>query len=366
MDDKFYMRRALKLAKKGEGRVSPNPMVGAVIVRDCRIIGEGWHACCGENHAEINAIENAKESVVGATMYVTLEPCSHQGRTPPCAKRLIAEKFARVVVGTVDPNPLVAGRGIRALKKAGISVTAGILEEACRQSNEKFFKFISTGLPFVTIKFAQTLDGRLATATGHSRWISSPPSLRMAHTLRSTHDAILIGAGTVLADDPELTVRLAKGRNPLRIILDGSLRTPLTAKVLRNQDRARTVIVTSPEAPDNKVETLHEMGIEILCVDQTAGGQTDLRKLLRALADRDITSILVEGGATVITSFIKEKLVDRLVIIVAPKIVGKGIEAIGDLGIRSMDDAILFPQYRALRKGDDIIYDIRMSPTDHK
>jgi diaminohydroxyphosphoribosylaminopyrimidine deaminase/5-amino-6-(5-phosphoribosylamino)uracil reductase len=360
MNDEFYMRRALKLAKKGRGRVSPNPMVGAVIVKEGRIIGEGYHECCGENHAEINAINRATESVAGTTVYVTMEPCSHHGRTPPCVERLIAEKPARVVIGASDPNPLVAGRGIRALKKHRIAVTVGVMEAACRQLNEVFFKFISSGLPFVTLKYAQTLDGRIATATGHSQWVSSPPSLRLAHALRAVHDAILVGAGTVLADDPELTVRLVKGRNPLRIVLDVDLRLPLTSRVLKNQAQARTMVVTSPDAPPEKMAALHGMGIDTLCVDETSPGHIDLGKLLRALGDREIASILVEGGAAVLTSFLKEGLADRLVVIVAPKIIGKGIEAIGDLGARSMDEAIRFFRCRTSRKGDDLLFDIRM------
>jgi diaminohydroxyphosphoribosylaminopyrimidine deaminase/5-amino-6-(5-phosphoribosylamino)uracil reductase len=361
MNDEFYMRRALKMARKGEGNVSPNPMVGAVIVKEGRIIGEGYHECCGENHAEINAIRKATESIAGATVYVTLEPCSHHGRTPPCVKSLIANELARVVIGTTDPNPIVSGRGIKALRKSGIAVTVGVLEEACHELNEVFFKFISTGLPFITLKYAQTLDGRIATATGHSRWISSPPSLRLAHTLRTTHDAILVGAGTILMDDPELTVRLVKGKNPLRIVLDSNLCIPLTAKVLRNQDQARSLVVASPSAPPEKYEALHEMGIDTLSVDETADGRIDLRKLLRALGGKDVASVLIEGGATVITSILKEKLADRLMVVVAPKIIGKGIEAVGDLGIQSIDEALRFPRWRTMKKGDDLIFDVRMN-----
>ncbi|MDQ5987244.1 MAG: Riboflavin biosynthesis protein RibD [Syntrophus sp. SKADARSKE-3] len=361
MNDEHYMRQAIKLARRGAGNVSPNPMVGAVIVKDGRVIGEGYHACCGGNHAEINAIDKSSEPVAGATIYVTLEPCSHQGRTPPCALRIVTEGFSRVVIGATDPNPLVSGKGIKILKKNGIAVTAGVMENSCRELNEIFFKFIATGLPFVTLKYAQTLDGRIATATGHSCWISSPPSLRLAHKLRSTHDAILVGVGTVLMDDPELTVRLVKGRNPLRIVLDRDLRIPLTAKILKHQDQARTLIVAAHNAPPERYEILHDMGIDVLCVDDCADGRIDLKKLLRALVEKDITSVLVEGGATVITSILKERLVDRLMVIVAPKIIGKGIEAVGDLGLRSMDEAIRLSRHRILKKGDDIIYDILMS-----
>lgn len=364
MRDELYMRRALKLARKGCGNVSPNPMVGCVIVKGERVIGEGWHECCGENHAEINALENAAEPVSGSTIYVTLEPCSHHGRTPPCVKRLIAEKPARVVIGITDPNPLVAGRGIKALQKAGIKVTVGVLEEACRELNEVFFKFIIAKEPFVTLKYAQTLDGRIATAKGHSQWISSPSSRRFAHVLRSTHDAILVGAGTVLADDPELTVRLVKGKNPLRIVLDSNIRIPLTAKILKNQDRARTLIVTSPDASPPKIAALQALGVETMAIQETARGQIDFRKLLDALGKRSISSLLIEGGTAIITSVLKEALADRLVVFVAPKIIGKGIEAVGNLGLLNMDHAIRLCEGRIFRRGDDMVYDMRFPATE--
>jgi diaminohydroxyphosphoribosylaminopyrimidine deaminase/5-amino-6-(5-phosphoribosylamino)uracil reductase len=339
--DEYYMQRALRLAKKGEGCVSPNPLVGAVIVREGRIIGEGYHHCCGENHAEINAIRNATETVNGATFYITLEPCSHYGRTPPCVDALIACRPARVVVGTTDPNPLVSGRGLQALRQHGIETSVGLLAEACRQLNEVFFKYIRTGFPFVTVKFAQTLDGRIATAGGHSRWISSPPSLRFAHRLRSTHDAILVGAQTVLRDDPELTCRLVRGGNPLRIVVDSHLRLSPDTRIFKAVEGARTIVAITNRAPEEKRRRFTERGIELLELGENRVGRVDLRELLGALGKREITSLLVEGGAAVITSFLKEKLTDRLIVILTPKIVGEGINAVGDLGIRSMDDALL-------------------------
>ena len=214
MTDEFYMKRALRLARRGEAWVSPNPMVGAVIVRRGRIIGEGYHQKFGGNHAEINAISHASEPIKGATIYINLEPCTHYGKTPPCIDSVIAAKPARVVIGTPDPNPAVAGKGIEALKRHGIKTTVGILEEACKEFNERFLKFMRTGIPFVTLKFAQSIDGRIATASGHSRWISSEQSLKFAHALRSHHDAVLVGSGTLSKDDPELTVRLVRGQKP--------------------------------------------------------------------------------------------------------------------------------------------------------
>ena len=354
-DHEYYMGRALKLARRGEGRTSPNPMVGAVIVRDGRIIGEGYHACCGENHAEINAILTAREPVAGATFYITLEPCTHQGRTPPCVAALIRERPARVVIGAVDPNPVVAGRGVAALKRHGIETIVGVREEECRRLNEKFFKFMTTGLPFVTLKYAQTLDGRIATSTGHSRWISSPPARRYAHRLRSLHDAVLVGIGTVHHDDPELTVRLVRGKNPLRIVLDSRLKISDTARVLQDQDRAPTMIATSRRAPANRLKSLTKAGIEALLIDEGEQGKLHLPDLFRQLGQRGVTSVLVEGGAAVITSILREGLADRLAVVIAPKLVGSGRDAVGNLGITLMDQALNLHSCRWRRLGPDIL-----------
>jgi diaminohydroxyphosphoribosylaminopyrimidine deaminase/5-amino-6-(5-phosphoribosylamino)uracil reductase len=355
--DEKFMRRALTLARKGEGSVSPNPLVGAVIVREGRIIGEGWHRCCGENHAEINAIRDATETVAGATFYITLEPCSHHGRTPPCTEALIACRPGRVVIGTIDPNPLVSGRGIEALRQSGIETEVGVLDEACRESNRVFFKYIRTGLPYITLKFAQTLDGRIAAASGHAHWISSPPSLRFAHRLRAVHDAILVGAGTVLTDNPELTCRLVRGRDPLRIVVDSGLRLPPDANIF--SDGKRTVTVATHRAPAENRRLLEKKGVEILEIGEDPAGRVDLHQLLTVLGKRKISSVLVEGGAAVATAFLKENLVDRLLIVLAPKIVGGGLNAVGDLGIRRMDDALVFSFQRFTRCGADLILDVR-------
>ncbi len=359
--DEFYMRRALRLARKGERGVSPNPMVGAVIVKGDRIVGEGYHACCGENHAEINAIERAVEDPAGADFYVTLEPCCHHGRTPPCVDRLIAVRPARVIVGTTDPNPRVAGRGIAALKARGIETRVGVLEAECLALNERFFKFIRTGLPFVTLKFAQTLDGRIATRTGHSRWISSPPSLRFAHELRSVHDAILVGVGTVIHDDPELTVRRVRGRNPLRVVLDSTLRLPPTSRLLSLKDGAGTLIATLDRADPERRRVLEHMGAEILTVPPDARGRVSLPHLMALLGARGISSVLIEGGSQVITRALETRLPDRLAIVVAPKIVGRGTEAVGDLGCDRMDQAIPLAIRRLRRKGTDWILEARFA-----
>ena len=360
-NDEYYMRKALKLARKGEGHASPNPMVGAVIVKEGRIIGEGYHACCGENHAEINAIAQSIETIAGADFYITLEPCTHYGKTPPCVDTLIEHKPGRVIIGSTDPNPIVAGQGINLLQNQGIETRVGVLEEECRLLNEKFFKFMTTGLPFITLKYAQTIDGRIATATGHSRWISSPVSRRYAHRLRGTHDAILVGSGTVLFDDPDLTVRLVKGRNPLRVVLDSRLRIPLESRILQNQDQARTMVVTTKKAAKVKAKRLEDMGIELLFTNVTKKGEINLSELFLKLGQKGVTSLLVEGGSSVITSVLRERLADKLLVIIAPKIVGKGIAGVGDLGITKMDQALsLFPiKYKKL--GADLLMEANIA-----
>jgi diaminohydroxyphosphoribosylaminopyrimidine deaminase / 5-amino-6-(5-phosphoribosylamino)uracil reductase len=355
--DERFMRRALALAKKGEGSVSPNPLVGAVIVRDGRIIAEGFHRCCGRDHAEIDAVSHATEAIAGATIYVTLEPCSHHGRTPPCVETLIVHQPARVVIGAVDPNPLVSGRGIEALKKSGIETLVGVLEEECREINRVFFKYIRTGLPFVTLKFAQTLDGRIAAASGHSRWISSPPSLRFAHRLRAHNDAILVGASTVAVDDPALTCRLVRGRNPIRIVVDSRLR--LSPDSIIFSDGKRTLAVSSHRAPAKRRILLEKKGIEVVQIGSNPEGRIDLHELLTLLGKREISSLLVEGGANLATSFLRERLADRLIVILAPKIVGVGINAIGNLDIRRIDDALTYRFERITRCGPDLILILR-------
>jgi diaminohydroxyphosphoribosylaminopyrimidine deaminase / 5-amino-6-(5-phosphoribosylamino)uracil reductase len=358
--DEFYMKRALSLARRGEAWVSPNPMVGAVIVKKGRIIGEGYHQKFGGDHAEINAINNTTEPVKGATIYINLEPCTHYGKTPPCIEKVIEAKPARVVVGTADPNPAVAGKGIEALKRHGIKTNVGVLEGECRDLNERFFKFMGTGIPFITLKFAQSIDGRIATASGHSRWISSAQSLKFAHTLRSHHDAVLVGSGTLSKDDPELTVRLSSGRSPLRVVVDSHLRISPDARILKEQDKARTIVATTKNADRDKQSRLTALGIETLVVETDKDRRVDLMRLLMELGKRNISSVLIEGGAAIITSILAEQLPDRVVIIIAPKIVGKGLEAIGDLGIRNINESLRITYRRIRRLGDDLIIDGRI------
>jgi diaminohydroxyphosphoribosylaminopyrimidine deaminase/5-amino-6-(5-phosphoribosylamino)uracil reductase len=358
--DEEYMKLALRLARRGSGKTSPNPMVGAVIVKGGRVIGRGYHHYFGSNHAEVNAIENASEDTSGSTMYVTLEPCCHYGKTPPCVDAIIRSNIGKVVIGTLDPFPEMRGKSLEVLSQHGIETKVGVLEAECLALNEMYFKYTTTGLPFVKVKIAQTLDGRIATITKSSRWISSPESRRLAHRLRARHDAILVGVGNVLTDNPELTTRLVRGRNPTRIILDSRLRIPLGSKVLANQEAARTLVAATPAADKEKAVALRRMGIEVLMVPPDAQGRVDLNKLLKALAQRQISSVLVEGGAETITSFLRQNLVDKLVVFIAPKLMGKGIEAVGELNIKEVDKALKLRFDRVYRSGEDIVIEARL------
>ncbi|MDY6917455.1 MAG: bifunctional diaminohydroxyphosphoribosylaminopyrimidine deaminase/5-amino-6-(5-phosphoribosylamino)uracil reductase RibD [Chloroflexota bacterium] len=361
MNDEYYMRKALRLAWRGLGKTSPNPMVGAVIVRGGEIIGRGYHRRFGGNHAEINAIEDAGGDVRGATLYVTLEPCCHyRKQTPPCVDAILSHEMARVIVGTLDPNPLVNGKGIDILNERGVETRVGVLPEECTQLNEAYFKYMKTGLPFVTLKFAQTVDGRIATLTGDSQWISCESTRKLAHHLRSIHDAILVGVGTVLNDDPRLTVRLVKGRSPIRVIPDSTLRIPLEAKVLRDQDMARTLIATTSHRDREKALALKGMGIEVVTVHEDDRGGVDLKVLLRRLAEMGVSSVLVEGGAGIITSLLQKGLVDKVVLVIAPKVMGKGIEAVEDLSIRGVGDALRLSFVSIHRVGEDIVIEAKV------
>ncbi len=356
-DDNYYMRMAIRLAGKGIGKTSPNPMVGAVIVKNDKIIGRGYHKKCGDCHAEINAINNAKGSIRGSTFYITLEPCSHYGRTPPCVDTLIKKGLKRVVIGTPDPNPEVNGKGIKVLRSKGIKVDVGILETECRHLNENYFKFIKSGIPYVTVKYAQTLDGRIATKTGDSQWISSEESRKYVHRLRAINDCVMVGAGTVTADNPQLTVRHVKGKNPLRIIVDSNLRIPIKSSVLTDDNPHLTIIATTSKAPARKITAIKKLGVEVLIVKKERNGKVSFSSLLKELGKRGIMSVLVEGGSGMNTSLLKVNLVDKMIIPIAPKILGKGLEAIGDLNINKIKDAIKFSSFKTMKKGDDIIFD---------
>jgi diaminohydroxyphosphoribosylaminopyrimidine deaminase/5-amino-6-(5-phosphoribosylamino)uracil reductase len=357
--DELYMSRALALAARGRRWVSPNPMVGAVLVRGGEIIGQGCHRRFGGPHAEVEALRDLKGPLRDATLYVNLEPCCHHGKTPPCTGRILDAGVGRVVVGVLDPNPLVRGKGVEELRSRGVEVMVGVLEERCRELNRVFFHWMEKGLPWVTLKWAQSLDGRIAARSGDSRWISSAGSRRMAHVLRAEHDAILVGAGTVRRDDPRLTVRHVRGRDPLRVVLASNLAVPQNARVLETREPGgRRCWVACTEPVDSKLRlALEGRGARVLVCPGDGKGGVDLAHLLRELAREGVSSLLVEGGASTITSFIKAALVQRIVCFVAPILLGRGIEAVGELGLERVSQAIRLGAWRVRRLGPDLMVD---------
>ncbi len=356
MTNEFYMNRAIELAYKGTGYVSPNPRVGAVIVKNGVIIGEGWHKKFGAPHAEIEAIENCKGvDLSDATLYVNLEPCNHYGKTPPCTSAIIEKKFRNVIVGMTDPNPVVSGRGIEVLRDAGINVEADILLEDCKWVNRFFIKNITTKLPYVIIKTAQSLDGNIATSSGESKWITSPESRKAVHSLRFEVDAVLVGRRTVLNDNPSLTVREIEGRNPLRIIFDSSLSLPLETDIF-NDSASPVIVCCKPEVSDSrKAELLKSKGINILPVWQNNEGKLDVQDAVSKLSrEFNIASILVEGGASVFSSFINEKIYDEFHLFIAPIIIGKGLNVFGDFTIRHLVESPRFKIRAVIKRNTDL------------
>lgn len=359
--DVYYMKRALQLAKKGCGFTNPNPMVGAVLVKEGEIIGEGFHEKYGEGHAEVNAFKHATKNPEGATIYVTLEPCSHYGKTPPCADLIIRNKVARVVIGTLDPNPLVAGHGVEKLQQAGIEVVFGILEKECMELNHIFMKYIQHKQPYVLLKTAMTLDGKIATVMGESQWISCETSRRQVHELRNQYMAIMVGINTVQMDNPNLTCRLPEMSNceqPIRIVVDSRLSISEDAAVLKQQELAKTIIAIAKAMDEKKKDRLLKRGIEILEVPQFEGTKwsVDLKTLVQRLGEMEIDSILVEGGATLAFSMIEQKIVDEVVTYVAPKIIG-GEQAktpIGGKGIGWLQDAVRLERLSCEVVGQDL------------
>ena len=321
--DERYMRRAIELAQKGRGRTNPNPMVGAVIVKDGEIIGEGYHERCGELHAERNALKNCRErgnDPAGATIYVTLEPCCHYGKTPPCTEALIEAKVARVVIGSFDPNPKVAGKGTRILREAGIEVNENVLREECDAFNYVFLHYITTGTPYVIMKYAMTADGKICTATGKSRWVTGEAARRRTHEDRNRYAAIMVGVGTVLADDPLLTCRVEGGRDPVRVICDTSLRMPQDAQIVKTAKDVPTIIATVVSDPEALAPFIHA-GCGIVTVPKR-GPHIDLKALMKALGERQIDSVILEGGATLNASAVQAGIVNRVQAYIAPKIFG--------------------------------------------
>jgi len=355
--DKKFMKLALNLAEKARGRTSPNPMVGAVIIRDGEIVGRGYHHRAGTPHAEIHAIADAGEKTKDAVIYVSLEPCSHHGRTGPCAQAIIQAGLSRVVMAMMDPNPMVSGRGKAALEARGIQVQTGILESEARKLNEAFVKYITTKQPFVIMKTAMSMDGKIATTSGKSKWITSQDSRRRVHQIRDEVDAIMVGIGTVMRDDPSLTTRLPNGhgRDPVRVILDSRGRISPEARVLHLDSPALTIIAVTSQASQEKIAQLREQAEVLVVTEQN--GRVSLQALMRELGQMEIMSLLLEGGAEVNASALKERIVDRVMVFIAPKLIG-GAEApgpVGGSGIDQLSEAVPLTDISLERIGEDIL-----------
>lgn len=358
MNDSHFMRLALGLAARATGRTSPNPMVGAVVVRNGRIVGQGWHRRAGGPHAEVAAIDAAGAAAAGATLYVTLEPCNHHGRTPPCTEKILAAGIRRVVVAMTDPNPDVAGGGCRRLREAGLVVETGLLLPEARRLNEAWIHFVRTGRPFVLLKCAATLDGRIATRTGDARWVTGPAARQRVHRLRATLDAILVGIGTVVSDDPQLTCRLPDGggRDPLRIVLDTRLRISPEARLVTLASEAATLIVCDGDADTKRRKRLEAAGVEVLACQRCEDG-IDLVDLMDRLGKRGVTGVLIEGGARVAASALAQQVVDKVMFFYAPKILAgdDGVPLCRGAGPELMRDALALHEVRVERVDPDIL-----------
>lgn len=364
--DEKWMAQALSLAERGEGKTDPNPLVGAVIVRDGQLLGQGWHRAWGGLHAEREALADCREDPRGATAYVTLEPCCHWGKTPPCTEALIEAGISRVVVGVRDPNPLVAGKGISQLRAAGIQVDEGVLEKECEALNRPFFHFIRTGRPYLVLKYAMTLDGKIATHTGASRWITGEAARHRVHQDRSRYAAIMAGVGTVLADDPLLTCRIEGGRDPLRVLCDTHLRTPLEAQVVRTASQVPTVLATCC-ADEAKKAPYEAAGCRVWTLPER-GGHVDLTALMDRLGQEEIDSVLLEGGATLNWSALEAGLVQRVQAYVAPKLFG-GKSAPGPvsgLGVDVPGQAAVLRNVTVTPLGEDFLLEGEVADHVHR
>jgi diaminohydroxyphosphoribosylaminopyrimidine deaminase/5-amino-6-(5-phosphoribosylamino)uracil reductase len=354
VDDVAFMRQAVRLARRAIGRTRPNPPVGAVVVSRGEVVGRGFHRQAGGAHAEVEALRAAGPRARGATLYVTLEPCNHHGRTPPCTEAVIAAGIRRVVAGIPDPNPGVAGGGIARLRAHGVRVDVGVEERLCSDLIRAFAKHARTGLPFVTLKMAASVDGRIATVTGASRWITGERSRRLVHQLRNRFDAVMVGAGTVIADDPALTCRLRGGRDPLRIVVDGRLRVPLSAQVLTKEAAPGTIIATVTRKP-RILDTFRRRGATVLLLPGRRGSLS-LRRLLAEVGKRGIMSVLIEGGALLAAAALRERVVDEFLCLYAPMLIGgDGLPSVAPLGVVSLADAIPLANLRVVRLGEDVL-----------
>ncbi|MBM6725549.1 bifunctional diaminohydroxyphosphoribosylaminopyrimidine deaminase/5-amino-6-(5-phosphoribosylamino)uracil reductase RibD [Megamonas funiformis] len=354
--DEKYMRLAMQLAGNAIGRTSPNPLVGAVIVKDNRVVGCGWHRKAGTPHAEVHALNQAGELAQGADVYVTLEPCAHYGKTPPCAKALVEAKVKNVYGGLLDVNPKVAGKGFKILEDAGIHVEYGFLQDELRKQNEVFFKWIEHKKPFVVLKAAMTLDGKIATAIGQSKWITNETSRAYGYKLRDIYDGIMVGINTVIEDNPMLTARVDGGKNPIRIVVDSSLKIDINANVVQDKS-AKTIIATTDKADKDKILKLQAQDVDVIVVDKDENDKVDIEKLLDILGQKNICSILVEGGATLSGSFVAKKLVDKVYFFIAPKIIG-GKEAktpVAGTGILNLQEALALKDIQIEKLEEDIL-----------
>ena len=354
--DEKYMRLAMQLAGNAIGRTSPNPLVGAVIVKDNRVVGCGWHRKAGTPHAEVHALNQAGELAQGADVYVTLEPCAHYGKTPPCAKALVEAKVKNVYGGLLDVNPKVAGKGFKILEDAGIHVEYGFLQDELRKQNEVFFKWIEHKKPFIVLKAAMTLDGKIATATGQSKWITNETSRAYGYKLRDIYDGIMVGINTVIEDNPMLTARVDGGKSPIRIVVDSSLRIDINANVVQDKS-AKTIVATTDKADKDKILKLQAQDVDVIVVDKDKNDKVDIEKLLDILGQQNICSILVEGGATLSGSFVAKKLVDKVYFFIAPKIIG-GKEAktpVSGTGILNLQEALTLKDIKIEKLEEDIL-----------
>ncbi len=339
-DDRRYMARAIELARRAMGRTHPNPLVGCVIVHEGRVIGQGYHARAGTDHAEVAALKDASSDVRGATLYVNHEPCCHHGRTPPCTDAILQAGIARVVVGTIDPDPRVSGSGLEILRRAGVEVTHGVMEEESRRLNDPFFTYITAGRPWVCAKWAMSLDGKIATATGDSRWITGDSARRRVHQLRDHHDAILVGKQTLLADDPRLTCRLDGGRDPARFVIDPRLEAPLTHRVFNHErSGAPTIVLAADGVDDQRRQAFADRGIDVDILPTDDRGWLRPRAILEAIHRRQRMSVLVEGGGQLLGSLFDNHLIDYVYAFIAPKLIGgdRAPTPLGAEGLCSMD-----------------------------
>ena len=356
MTDQNYMLQAIQLAKQGEGWTNPNPMVGAVIVKNGRIIGKGYHKKCGELHAERNAIASLTESAEGATIYVTLEPCCHYGKTPPCTEAIIEQKIKRVVIGSRDPNPKVSGKGIKMLQEAGIEVIEDFMREECDRLNPVFFHYITTKTPYVVMKYAMTLDGKIATKTGASKWITGEAARAEVQHMRHRYMGIMAGIGTVIADDPMLNVRVEGWKSPIRILCDSGLRIPLDGQIVKSAGKYRTIVAyADSKNTEAKRKRLHEMGVETICCPDE-NNQVDLKKLMKYLGEEGIDSILLEGGGTLNDSALRAGIGQEVQAFIAPKLFG-GMNSktpVEGIGVRFPSEAVKLKCTDICQIGEDI------------